>query len=189
MILHARKLKKMNSPKMKSSVLNLPAIKISVIGGSQCDSDVYEAAYRVGREIARNNALLVCGGLGGVMEAACRGAKDTGGITIGILPGEDENSANSYVDIKIPTGLGYARNVLVVKTGQAIIAVDGSTGTLSEIAYALTYEKPLIGLRTWNLGACCDSSGRKIKILTADSPEAAVRIAISKSKVILGIKT
>ncbi len=163
-------------------------IKISVIGGSLCDQEIFKAAYEVGREIARNNAILVCGGLGGVMEAACKGAKESGGITIGILPGEDENSANIYVDIKIPTGLGYARNVLVVKAGDAIIAVDGSTGTLSEIAYALTYQKPIIGLNTWNLEACCDSSGEKIKILTASTPEKAVGMAITKAREILGIK-
>ena len=178
----------MKNHDIKSSVLNYPLIKISVIGGSQCGKEVSGQAYGVGKEIARNNALLVCGGLGGVMEAACRGAKDAGGITIGILPGEDESSANRYVDIKIPTGLGYARNVLVVKTGHAIIAIDGSTGTLSEIAYALTYGKPIIGLLTWNLETCCNSSGKKLNIISADSPEAAVKIAISKSKEILGIK-
>ena len=172
----------MDAPKIKSRIPEKPIIKISVIGGNQCDSEIYRLAYEVGREIALNDALLVCGGLGGVMEAACKGAKDAGGTTIGILPGEDENSANAYVDIKIPTGLGYARNVLVVKTGHAVIAVDGSTGTLSEIAYALTYQKPIIGLHTWGLEACHDSSGEKMKILTADTPKKAASMAISKSR-------
>ena len=167
--------------------MKYPAIKISVIGGSLCGQDVFNTAYAVGEQIARNDAILVCGGLGGVMEAACKGAKEAGGITIGILPGEDEKTANRYVDIKIPTGLGYARNVLVVKAGHAIIAVVGSSGTLSEIAYALTYKKPIIGLQTWNLEKCFDGSGNNLKIMTADSAESAVSLAISRSREILGV--
>ncbi len=92
------------------------------------------------------------------MEACCKGAKDAGGLTIGILPADDENLANKYVDIKIPTGMGYARNVLVVKTGHAIIAIDGSFGTLSEIGYAMSYNKPLIGLNTWQVKPYCDDA-------------------------------
>ncbi len=172
----------MKNPEYESLRLDFPVLKISVIGGNQCNTEVSRLAYEVGKEIANNRALLVCGGLGGVMEAACKGAKEAGGITIGILPGEDEKSANSYVDIKIPTGLGYARNVLVVKTGHAVIAIDGSTGTLSEIAHALNYNKPVIGLFTWNLEKCYDSTGKPLKILSADSPDAAVQMAISKSK-------
>jgi uncharacterized protein (TIGR00725 family) len=164
--------------------LNHPVLKISVIGGSSCDAKTYKIAYQVGVRIAKSRAVLVCGGLGGVMEAACRGAKDGGGVTIGILPGEDENSANKYVDIKIPTGLGYARNVLVVKTGHAIIAVNGSYGTLSELAYCLTYGKPVVGINTWNLENCHNGKGNKPDICTAGSPEEAVKMAIEKAAAI-----
>lgn len=159
---------------------NSKIIKISVIGGSYCDGNVYEMAYQVGRNIALNNAILVCGGLSGVMEACCKGAKDEGGITIGILPTEDEDTANQYVDIKLPTGLGYARNALVVKAGHAVIAINGGFGTLSEIGYALTYEKPLIGLHTWELHPY--SEEYVPYIIKANSPEEAVSLAIEKAK-------
>ena len=127
------------------------AIKISVIGGSRIDTAIYKLAYEVGKEIAKNSAILICGGLSGTMEAACKGAKEEDGLTIGILPSDNENDANKYIDIKIPTGLGYARNSLVVLSSHAVIAINGSYGTLSEIGYALTYEKPLVALRTWEL--------------------------------------
>ncbi|MBC7332990.1 MAG: TIGR00725 family protein [Actinobacteria bacterium] len=159
---------------------NRKIIKISVIGGSSCDQNIYEVAYQVGRNIAINNAILICGGMGGVMEAACKGAKDEGGITIGILPSEDEDTANQYVDIKIPTGLGYTRNTLVVKAGHAVIAINGGFGTLSEIGFALIYNKPLIGLYTWELNSC--SNEYIPDIVRASSPEEAVNIAIAKAR-------
>jgi len=185
-------------------------IKISVIGGNQCSAEVFKTAYEVGRAIAKNNAVLVCGGLTGVMEAACRGAKEAGGITIGILPGDDANSANKYVDIIIPTGMGYARNVLVVKTGHSVIAVDGSFGTLSEIAYALSFGIPVVGLKTWKLEPYCvkaaeeeaaeaptaptaaaaeeeEEEEERQKIIPAKNPEEAVGIAIKKAKEALRI--
>ncbi|MBM3709212.1 MAG: TIGR00725 family protein [Actinobacteria bacterium] len=164
-------------------------IKISVIGGNRCSTEVFKTAYEVGKAIAKNNAILVCGGLTGVMEAACKGAKEAGGTTIGIIPGDDENSANKYVDIVIPTGLGYARNVLVVKTGHCVIAVNGSFGTLSEIAYALSFGIPVIGLETWKLEPYCvvvEEENRQ-KIIPAKTPEEAARIAIQKAKEVLGI--
>jgi len=124
---------------------------IAVIGGNQCSPQEAQLAEEVGRELARRGAILVCGGLSGVMEAACRGASSEGGITIGILPGESRQAANPYVQIPIATGLGYARNLAVVKSAQAVIAIGGSYGTLSEISHALQSGIPVIGLNTWSL--------------------------------------
>ncbi len=149
---------------------------IGVIGGGEISSQVAGIAEEVGREIARRGAVLVCGGLGGVMEAACKGASDEGGLTIGILPGDNRLAANPYVKIPIVTGLGHARNVAVVKSSQAIIAIDGSYGTLSEIGHALQNGIPVIGLNTWSLsidGKVDDS------IIPADSPKEAVNKAIA----------
>jgi uncharacterized protein (TIGR00725 family) len=126
-------------------------IFIAVIGGSDCSPEQAKLAEEVGREIARRGAVLVCGGLGGVMEAACRGASGEGGLTIGVLPGDSRRAANPYVQFPIVTGIGYARNVAVVKSGQAVIAIDGSYGTLSEIGHALQSGIPVIGLNTWSL--------------------------------------
>lgn len=122
-------------------------ICIGVIGGSQCSDEVYELAREVGREIARREALLVCGGLTGVMEAACRGAKEGGGTTVGILPGTSREAANPHVDVRIATGLGHARNAIIAQTADALIAIDGSYGTLSEVALGLIHGKPVVGLR------------------------------------------
>ncbi len=124
---------------------------IAVIGGNQCSPQEARLAEEVGRELAKRGAILVCGGLGGIMEAACRGASSEGGITIGILPGDSRQAANPYVQIPIVTGLGYARNLAVVKSAQAVIAIDGSYGTLSEISHALQSGIPVIGLNTWSL--------------------------------------
>ncbi len=124
---------------------------IAVIGGGETSPQEAELAEEVGREIARRGAILVCGGLGGAMEAACRGAAAEGGVTIGILPGDNRRSANPYVQIPIVTGMGHARNVIVVKSAQAVIAVGGSYGTLSEISHALQNGIPVIGLSTWSL--------------------------------------
>jgi uncharacterized protein (TIGR00725 family) len=124
-------------------------IFIGVIGGSEVNAQVAAIAEETGREIARKGAVLVCGGMGGVMEAACKGASAEGGLTIGILPGDSRKTANDYVKIPIVTGIGYARNVAVVKTSQAVIAIDGSYGTLTEIGYALQAGIPVIGLDTW----------------------------------------
>ncbi len=124
---------------------------IAVIGGSRCSPEEARLAEEVGQELARRGVILICGGLGGVMEAACKGASAEGGITVGILPGDNRYMANSYVRIPIVTGIGYARNIIVVKSAQAVIAIDGSYGTLSEIAYALQNGIPVIGLNTWSL--------------------------------------
>jgi uncharacterized protein (TIGR00725 family) len=125
--------------------------QIGVIGGAECSLEIYEIAREVGRAIARNGFALVCGGLGGVMEAACQGAKEAGGITIGLLPTSNKGDANPYCDLVIPTGLGHARNILVVHASDALVAVDGEAGTLSEIAIALKIGKPLVGIRSWEL--------------------------------------
>ncbi|TFG46333.1 MAG: TIGR00725 family protein, partial [Dehalococcoidia bacterium] len=109
---------------------------ISVIGASRASAEELQTAEAVGKEVAKAGAALVCGGLDGIMEAACRGAVSAGGITIGILPGEHRETANPYVQIPIVTGMGYARNAIVAKSGQAVIAIGGGYGTLSEIAYA-----------------------------------------------------
>ncbi|RLB06081.1 MAG: TIGR00725 family protein [Deltaproteobacteria bacterium] len=126
--------------------------QIGVVGGGECHGEIYEIAREVGGEIARRGFSLVCGGLGGVMEAACRGAKEESGITVGILPTSNKRDANPYVDIVIPTGLGHARNILVVHASDAIVAIDGGEGTLSEIAIALKVGKPIVGIKTWELG-------------------------------------
>ncbi len=133
---------------------------VAVIGGSDASETEIKAAEEVGRQLAKRGAILVCGGLGGVMEAACRGASTEGGITIGILPGENRRDANKYVKIPIVTGMGYARNVAVVKSAQAVIAIGGSYGTLSEIGHALQSGIPVVGLHTWSLskGGKPDSS-------------------------------
>ena len=124
---------------------------ISVIGASKCSAKEARLAEEVGRELAKRGAVVICGGLTGVMEAACRGARSEGGLTVGILPGNSRNDANPYVDIPILTGMGYTRNPVVVRTGQAVIAIGGKYGTLSEIAYALQEKIPVIGLGTWKL--------------------------------------
>jgi len=149
---------------------------IAVIGGNQCSPQEARLAEEVGRELARRGAILVCGGLGGVMEAACRGASSEGGITIGILPGDSRQAANPYVQIPIVTGLGYARNLAVVKSAQAVIAIDGSYGTLSEISHALQNGIPVIGLNTWSLSI----NGQQDKsIIPAQNAVEAVNKALS----------
>jgi len=124
---------------------------IAVIGGSKCSPEEAELAEEVGQELAKRDAIVVCGGMGGVMEAACKGASSQGGVTIGILPGNSRQTANPYVQIPIVTDLGEARNVIVIKSAQAVIAIGGSYGTLSEISHALRAGIPVIGLNTWSL--------------------------------------
>ena len=152
---------------------------IAVIGGGECSAKEAELAEEVGREIARRGTILVCGGLSGVMEAACKGASSEGGVTIGILPGDSRKQANRYVQIPIVTGLGYARNVIVVKSAQAVIAIGGSYGTLSEISHALQSNIPVIGLNTWSFS----KDGRVDKsIIRAKNAIEAVKKALSIAK-------
>jgi uncharacterized protein (TIGR00725 family) len=146
-------------------------IFIGVIGGSDVSTKVAALAEEVGREIARHKAVLVCGGMGGVMEAACKGAAGEGGLTIGILPGDSRRQANKYVQIPIVTGIGYARNVAVVKSSHAVIAIDGSYGTLTEIGYALQSGIPVIGLGTWTFTS---NSQPECEIIKAKNAKEAV---------------
>jgi 2'-5' RNA ligase len=124
---------------------------VAVIGSSVCGAGIAAQAEEVGRRLAEAGAVLVCGGMGGVMEAACRGVKSAGGLTVGILPGEDRNGGNPYVDVPIVTGMGSGRNIIVVSSAQAVIAVAGAYGTLSEIALARMRGLPVVGLGTWQL--------------------------------------
>jgi uncharacterized protein (TIGR00725 family) len=152
---------------------------IAVIGNSSCSPEEARLAESVGELLAQQGATIVCGGLGGVMQAACRGAKSKGGLTIGILPGQDPGAANPWVDIPVVTGLGEARNVAVVKSAQAVIAIGGRYGTLTEIAYALQSNVPVIGLNTWSLSR----NGQKDDfIIRAQSATEAVDRAISLAK-------
>lgn len=122
---------------------------IGVIGGSSCSSGVYRTALRVGELIASRGAVLICGGMGGVMEAACKGAAQAGGLTVGILPSENPEAANPYVRIPVATGLGIGRNIIIVRSARALIAIDGRYGTLSEISFALQLNKPVIAINPW----------------------------------------
>jgi uncharacterized protein (TIGR00725 family) len=124
---------------------------VAVVGPGEPAADELAAAEAVGRELGRRGAVLVCGGLGGAMEAACRGASEAGGATVGILPGNDRSAANRFVDFAIPTGLGEARNVLVVRCADALVAVGGAYGTLSEIAFGLKAGKPVVGIGSWEI--------------------------------------
>lgn len=145
---------------------------VSVIGGGRIGEDDTAIAYRVGRILGEADHTLVCGGRGGVMEVACRGAKEAGGRTIGILPGDSAADANEYVDVPIVTSMGNARNVLVVLNGEAVIAIDGAYGTLSEIAHALDFNRPVAGIRTHDIEgvAIVDSAKEAV-----DHVESAVR--------------
>jgi uncharacterized protein (TIGR00725 family) len=145
---------------------------VAVVGpGGATDADVADAARAVGRALAQRGAVLVCGGLGGVMEAACQGAAERGGRTLGILPGLDRREANPHVGLAVPTGLGEARNVLVVRAADAVIAVDGEFGTLAEIAFALKVGTPVVGIGTWELAR----AGRPVHAIErAESAERAV---------------
>jgi len=124
-------------------------VQIAVIGAGACSGEERDAAYTIGKILAENGAVLVCGGLGGVMEAACQGAREHGGMTIGILP--DTGNGNAFLDFVIRTGMGHARNVIVVQSAEAVIAVGGKEGTLSEIAHALKMGRPVFSFRSWDV--------------------------------------
>jgi hypothetical protein len=129
---------------------------IAVVGPGDASAAEQLAAEDAGAAIAAAGAVLVCGGLGGVMEAACRGARSRRGLTVGILPGLDRESANGWVSVAIPTGLGEARNALVVRAADALVAIGGGWGTLSEIALARKAGKPVAGVGSWDVGAGAD---------------------------------
>lgn len=153
--------------------MNAPVV--AVVGTGQADAALEAAAEAVGTALARAGATLVCGGLGGVMAAACRGARQAGGRTVGLLPGADRSAANPWVEVAIATGLGEARNLLVVRTSDAVIAIGGAYGTLSEIAFARKLGRPVVGLATWSATA---PSGSEPFVHVASDPESAVRLAL-----------
>ena len=126
-------------------------MQISIVGEAGATPETAALAEEVGAELGRRGITLVCGGGRGTMEAACRGAKSEGGTTVGILPSSDPSAGNQWVDIRIPTGLGQGRNVIIARSGNAVIAIGGRYGTLSEIAHALKAGIPVVGLGTWTL--------------------------------------
>lgn len=148
-------------------------VQLGVVGAGRCDLALDALAWQVGREVARAGAILACGGLGGVMEAACRGAAEEGGLTLGILPGSDPSAANRHVRVVVPTGMGEARNVLVVRAAQALIALPGGAGTLSEVALAAKTGRPVIGLRAW---------GHVDGVQVVEEPAAAVVAALAAAR-------
>lgn len=150
---------------------------IAVCGAGICDAQMAALAEEVGQRIAEAGATLVCGGLGGVMQAACRGAVSAGGLTLGYLPGSEPGAANPWVHIVLPTGMGEARNLLIVRAAGVVIAIGGEYGTLSEIALARKLGRSVIGLHTWNLGK--DASGRP-HIIAAKNPAEAVSLALQE---------
>ena len=150
--------------------------QISVIGGAQGEEELLAQAEEVGRRIADAGAVLVCGGRTGVMEAASRGAAEAGGTVLGVLPTTDPEDANPYVTHVIPTGIGHARNLAVVASGDAVIAIGGEWGTLSEIAFARRLERPVIALQSWPLR---NRVGTDVGIVEAESADEAVEAALS----------
>ncbi len=157
------------------------AMMIAVIGGESASGEMLAEAEAVGREVARRGHTLICGGRGGVMEAACRGAREAGGHTIGVLPGPDRHDANRYVEFPIVTNLGSARNLVIVLTADAVIAVGhGGYGTLSEIALACVHGKPVVGLGTWRLSD--DAGLEDQRIVRASDPADAVDRAVAAAE-------
>ena len=144
---------------------------IGVIGGERASAEAERRAYAVGRELARRGHTLICGGRGGVMRESCRGAREAGGLTVALLPGDDPAEANEFVDVPIATGLGFARNALIARSAEALIAIGGSYGTLSEIAFGLIAGRPIVGLGTWRLR---DGAGAEPPIERAADPRGAV---------------
>jgi hypothetical protein len=148
---------------------------IAVIGESTLSHrDHAILAEEVGRQIARAGYGVICGGLGGVMEAACRGARNAGGLTVGVLPGVEAAEANPHVSVAIPTGMGQMRNIIIVMAARAVIAIGGGAGTLSEIGHALRLGRRVIGLRTWE----ATIGGRPADVHAARTAEEAVRMAL-----------
>lgn len=152
--------------------------RIGVLGAHNATEEELAWARAVGEGLARAGAVLLCGGLNGIMEAAAEGARKAGGLTVGILPGDDELGANPYIDLPLPTGLGAVRNTLIPRMSHAVIAVAGAYGTLSEIGFALRLKVPVIGLHTWSLvRAGQEDPG----VQRAGTPEEAVRMALDRA--------
>jgi len=148
------------------------ARRVAVIGGHQPDEEALKIAYEIGQRLAQAGAILVCGGLSGVMEAAARGAREAGGLTIGILPGTNPEEANPFIDLPLATGIGFSRNSMVVLNADSVIAIDGEYGTLSEIAFARLYNKKVVGINTWKIEG----------VLPVNSASEAVDQALSDGK-------
>ena len=149
---------------------------VAVAGSARTIPELYEYARQIGAELAASGAVVVTGGLGGVMEGACRGAREAGGTTIGILPGADRREANPYVDVAIPTGMGELRNGLVVRCSDALIAVCGGYGTLSEIGFALKAGKRVVGFGTWWIADNPDDEAEDV--IAVEDPREAARLAL-----------
>ena len=142
---------------------------IAVIGAGKCSKKLRDMAAEVGKYIAENEGVVVCGGMGGIMEGAAKGAKEANGITIGILPTENKGDANEFIDYAIPTGFGEARNIIVVRAADAVVAFPGKYGTLTEMAFALNLGKPVISVNAWKLGE---------EIIHVEDPIEAAKIAM-----------
>jgi len=142
---------------------------IAVIGAGKCSKKLRDMAFEVGRIVAEKGGVIVCGGMGGIMEGAARGAKEAGGVTIGILPSDLKEDANEFIDFVIPTGFGEARNIMVVRAADAVIAFPGKFGTLTEMAFALHARKPVISINAWRLSD---------EISQVDSPQEAAELAM-----------
>ena len=142
---------------------------IAVIGAGKSSRKLRDQAAEIGHYVAEHGGVIVCGGLGGVMEGAARGAKEAGGATIGIIPGENKSSANDYIDYVIPTGFGEARNILVIRSADAVIALPGRYGTLTEMAFAMIFGKPLVSVGAWKMGD---------EVIQVESPIEAARLAM-----------
>jgi uncharacterized protein (TIGR00725 family) len=149
---------------------------IAVVGAGQATPEQAALAERAGRAVAQAGAVLVCGGLGGCMAAACKGAHAGGGLTLGFLPSNDPETANPDVDLVIPTNMGVMRNVLIDLAADAVVAIDGGLGTLSEIAIALQHRKPVFGLDTWQVDPARSGSAQ---VVSCASPEEAVAKALA----------
>ena len=143
---------------------------VAVIGSRDCDATLYQMAQEVGRRVAEGGAILVCGGRGGIMEAACRGVAEAKGVSVGILPGNDIADANDYVTVPIASGIGLARNYLIVRSATAAIAIGGQYGTLSEIAYCLQLGVPVFSLRSWDIKG----------VIQVETPAQAVDLALQE---------
>jgi len=154
-------------------------IQIGVLGASAPSEELYCAAERIGELIAKEGATLVCGGLGGVMEAASKGAAGAGGLVIGVLPGADAADANDYVSAAIATDMGHARNTIIVRSSDAAIAVGGGYGTLSEIALAMKCGVPVVGYKTWDARG---DGGLQAPAVPAATPEEAVKKALEAAR-------
>ncbi|MHA2362389.1 MAG: TIGR00725 family protein [Candidatus Hodarchaeales archaeon] len=169
----------------------IPNIQIGVIGDSECTEAELNLAYEIGYEIGKDKAILICGGRGGIMEKAAHGCKDTGGLVVGILPSMSRLEGNKFLDVQIPTGLGWTRNSLVALSSDVLIIIGGRSGTLSEIAYGWMYDKPIVALNhpsiresAWGrqlAGKALDERRNDV-IVDVKTPKEAVEIAITLAR-------